>query len=289
MDSLLNNPDTISIAPVEPVRAKVVVGSVDTFDSLLTVRSSSDTVSLFDIMGPHATLLTTERGSAMAKKSTNYLQNAYDIIMILVIVVIYTRLIYLHKNLIPTIFKAEFYSYSATTLMDSFDVNVTKFIKWANVMFILSVSLFVYSLCIDTFSDAPAIVRSNLLPGVALLMLMYILWRKTTNAIIRNISGNSPFFDKIEFNNSLTFSFWAIIFTPLVLASAFAPSPLFYSLRYIMIAVLSIAVLQHTVELFRLFLKQKVSFIQYILYFCTVELLPISFVIVLTYKKISLF
>ena len=96
------------------------------------------------------------------------------------------------------------------------------------------------------------------------------------------------FFEALRLNDRFTFSFWGLVITPLVAVTAFVPNEMFIVLRYALIALFSLMVLHYTVELTKLFIRWRVSFLQYILYLCMVELLPISFIVTVIQKSETL-
>ncbi|MDE6183573.1 MAG: DUF4271 domain-containing protein, partial [Rikenellaceae bacterium] len=78
------------------------------------------------------------------------------------------------------------------------------------------------------------------------------------------------------------------IMAPLVLLTAFLPKELFGVVHYVVAAVFVLMAIHYLVEVTKLFIRVRVSFLQYILYLCMVELLPISFIITVV-QKIGLF
>lgn len=257
-------------------------------DTILTGGQSFVCRPLREVFGRDATMCAVEQSDSVCG-GAGLVPMYYDMAMAFVLVVIYSRMVYHYKQLMSTVFKAKFYSYTARMISESLDVGIVKLTDTASLLLVLSMILALTSTArYYGVSGLPDILCAHFMPVVAVVMVVVILWRKMLISVISSFSRAKTFFEAYRFNQRLTFSFWGLIMAPLVLLTAFLPKELFGVVHYVVAAVFVLMAIHYLVEVTKLFIRVRVSFLQYILYLCMVELLPISFIITVV-QKIGLF
>ena len=268
-------PDTV----VKTVRYPV---SAEDYEAL-SGRSVPIAAELDDVLGEAAVTVPFEPREAEPRMPVA--PPVYDIVVAMTIMVLYTRMLYLYKPLLPSVFKAKFYSYTARVLAESLDVNIIKLTDMSSLLLVLSLAP---ALCAIAGSYGLGGERygvsDHIMPIALAAVAIVALWRKLVVGIVRGASKSYMFFEALRLNDKLTFCFLGLIVTPVVAVTAFVPHDMFMVLRYAIMAALVLMVLHHTIELTKLFIRWRVSFLQYILYLCMVELLPISFIITVIQK-----
>jgi len=269
-------PDTIVIGMRYPVSAED--------DEALSERSVPVAAELTDALGE--TVVTVPSGPRAAETARSMAPPIYDIVAAMTLTMLYARMLYLYKPLLPSVFKAKFYSYTARVLAESLDVNIIKLADMSSSLLVLSLATALcaiersYGLWSGNYG-----VSAHLMPMTLAAVTIVVLWRKSVISIVRGASKSHMFFEALRLNDKLTFCFWGLVMPPLIALTAFVPNDMFMTLRYVIMAALVLMVLHHTIELTKLFIRWRVSFLQYILYLCTVELLPISFIVTVIQKS----
>ena len=282
-DTAVSVKNTVSLSTVVP---DCSVRPVE-WDSLLDGRVIPEEVDLKSMFGNRAEFVTeTGKESRFEKLSIRLDGHIYDTSIALVILVLYAFILTVYRNVIPVIFNAWFYRYSANKIMESLDINIDRVFTLSNILFLFSLSAFLSSLVkYWFFEQLPEGVGSHLFSLILGIVILLILYRIMMQYIVRYLSGSEVFFAKLRFYNRLTFTFGALVFTPLVLLCCFVPSGVFIYFKYVVIVAFLLLFVQYAVQQCRLFVEEKVSFLQYILYFCTVEIIPVSFILIYAYRK----
>lgn len=283
-DTVIHTPYARPYASVPDTVAEIVCYPVSAEDAeVLAGKSVPSVVGLNDVFGETAVTVPFEPRAAEPHRPVA--PPVYDIVAAMVITVLYARMLYLYKSLIPSVFKAKFYSYTARVLAESLDVNIIKLTDMSSLLLVLSLAP---ALC--AIAGAYGIggdrygVADHIMPIALAAVVLVALWRKTVVGIVRGASKSYMFFEALRLNDRLTFCFWGLVITPLVAMTAFVPQEMFTVSRYAVTAALVLMALHHTIELTKLFIRWRVSFLQYILYLCMVELLPISFIVTVIRK-----
>ena len=254
---------------------------------MLSQWSTPERAELTEVFGDR--VVTVPFVSCADKAEKPSASSVYDIVAAMVLMVLYTRMLYLYKHLIPSVFKAKFYSYTARVLTESFDVNIVKLTNMSSWLLGLSTAIALCALAGSYGIGGERYGLSDHMMPIALAAVAIVaLWRKIVVGIVRGASMSYMFFEALRLNDRFTFSFWGLVITPLVAVTAFVSNEMFIVLRYAVIALFVLMVLHYTVELTKLFIRWRVSFLQYILYLCMVELLPISFIVTVIQKSETL-
>lgn len=126
----------------------------------------------------------------------------------------------------------------------------------------------------------PAVESYYLFFGAVAAFLLVALYRRIAFGVMRWLTDSKNLFDEITFINRIDIVFIAIFYTPLAIIVGI--SGRLFVLGTIVMAGL---ILYHFVALYRYFRLRSFSKLQWILYLCTVEILPVSFIIALAIRK----
>ncbi|WP_281671272.1 DUF4271 domain-containing protein [Rikenella microfusus] len=107
-----------------------------------------------------------------------------------------------------------------------------------------------------------------------------MLYRRLAFGVMRSLTDDKEVFREITFLNRIDITFIAIFYTPLAVIVGVS-GRLFES----GMVVLAALVLYHFMALYKYFRIRSFSKLQWILYLCTVEILPVSFIIALAIRK----
>ncbi len=208
----------------------------------------------------------------------------------IVLFLFYCLMVRRYGYIIPVLFKSVFYKRSSMKLKDSLDVNISDMLTLGTLLFLLCLSVIVYTALgnMGGFDHSP-LLALWFIPGMLVALGGVCLFRALFHVTAGWLGNKKTFLHEIRFYNKIRFTFWSVWLTPLVLLCCFTPPHLFQYTIYIILFSLVILLIQHIIELYQLFIREKISFLQYILYFCTVELLPVSFLIVYTLREWAAF
>lgn len=126
----------------------------------------------------------------------------------------------------------------------------------------------------------PQVESYYLFFGAAAAFLCVALYRRAAFAVMRGLSDDKEVFREITFINRIDITFIAIFYVPL--AVVIGVSGRLFELGMIVLAGL---VVYHFISLYKYFRMRSFSKLQWFLYLCTVEILPVSFVIALAIRK----
>lgn len=127
------------------------------------------------------------------------------------------------------------------------------------------------------------------LPGVESYYLFFwalvaflgvVLYRRVAFGVMRWLTDDKHIFREVTFINRIDMAFIAVFYTPL--AVIIGVSGRFFAVGTCVLAVL---VAYHFMSLYKYFRIRSFSKLQWILYLCTVEILPVSFIIALAIRK----
>lgn len=126
----------------------------------------------------------------------------------------------------------------------------------------------------------PAVESYYLFFGAAAAFLCVALYRRIAFAVMRWLTDDKALFSEITFINRIDIVFIAIFYTPLAIivgisGRLFVPGTV----------VIGGLILFHFAALYKYFKLRAFSKLQWILYLCAVEILPVSFIIALAIRK----
>lgn len=126
----------------------------------------------------------------------------------------------------------------------------------------------------------PGIKSYYLFAGAAVAFLAIVLYRRIAFAVMKWLTDDKGAFQEVTFINRIDITFIAVFYTPL--AIIIGVSGRLFELGMV---VLSGLIVYHFIALYKYFRLRSFSKLQWILYLCTVEILPVSFIIALAVRK----
>lgn len=126
----------------------------------------------------------------------------------------------------------------------------------------------------------PGIKSYYLFAGAAVAFLAIVLYRRAAFAVMKWLTDDKGIFREVTFINRIDITFIAVFYTPL--AIVIGVSGRLFALGMVVLAGL---VVYHFIALYKYFRLRLFSKLQWILYLCTVEILPVSFIIALAIRK----
>lgn len=126
----------------------------------------------------------------------------------------------------------------------------------------------------------PQVKSYYLFAGAVVAFLGIVLYRRIAFTVMQWLTDDKSVFREVSFINRIDITFIAVFYTPL--AIIIGVSGRLFELG---IAVLAALVAYHFTALYKYFRLRSFSKLQWILYLCTVEILPVSFVIALAVRK----
>lgn len=126
----------------------------------------------------------------------------------------------------------------------------------------------------------PGIKSYYLFAGAVVAFLAIVLYRRVAFAMMKWLTDDKGAFREVTFINRIDITFIAVFYTPL--AIIIGVSGRLFELGMVVLAGL---VVYHFIALYKYFRLRSFSKLQWILYLCTVEILPVSFIIALAVRK----
>lgn len=120
-------------------------------------------------------------------------------------------------------------------------------------------------------------VLGNLLMAL-LIVLIFGFYTSIVKSIFYRVTKNRFFYRKLFFAERICLSSYTILLFPLILLT-YVSTPYQNSLVLVQFLLLIICFVHYLTTDFKLFIEEKVSYVQLILYFCTVKAVIIGFII----------
>lgn len=163
------------------------------------------------------------------------------------------------------------------TLMEGQGVDFIYFLRSGMALAILSgASLVMAWLEIQL----PRVESYYLFFGAVAAFFCVVLYRRIAFGLMRWLTDDKGVFREVTFINRIDITFIAIFYTPL--AVIIGVSGRLFELGVIVLAGFAA---YHFISLYKYFRIRSFSKLQWILYLCTVEILPVSFIIALAIRK----
>lgn len=126
----------------------------------------------------------------------------------------------------------------------------------------------------------PGVESYYLFFGAVAAFLLIVLYRRMAFVVMQWLTDEKELFHEITFINRIDITFIALCYTPL--AVIIGVSGRLFELGLVVLALL---ILYHFTSLYKYFRLRLFSKLQWILYLCAVEILPVSFIIALAIRK----
>lgn len=210
-------------------------------------------------------------------------------VLVVFIFLLYSLLLYRYGNLFGILWKNIAHKNSYNTIETSSDINIVDMFKFARITIFFTVTLSLYT--VISFLLQAEIIRDveiYIIPSLILILAVLLFYRFLIESVISYFSDGGCLIQKIRSLLFTNITFFAFVATPLVLVCGLSSFEMMqYAVYFLCFFILSV-VFSELYVCFKLFIKEKVSFLQYILYFCIVEIVPSSFIVVYLYRNLYL-
>lgn len=213
------------------------------------------------------------------EKYSDNVPSFFNIATSFTIVFIYSYIVFRYSKILSSVFKFPFSKFSESNMEESTNVDMPKLLFAANIMFLISTVV----LCanINRFGSVFTIDDFTMqftTPIAILLVGFVVFYRFIMSWLMRWVTQDFDFFHDLRFKSRMILSFFSLIVSPVIMITIFSPDQIFGILKYLMIIILIIFTLFYIIRIYQLFNSKKVSLLQYILYFCAIDFIPISFI-----------
>lgn len=234
--------------------------------------------SLDSLFGSKARLVTAKSVAGAGVDGDHY-YGVSEFSIVILAFLLYSLLLTMYRGVALYIFKALFYSYVATKLEQTHDVNVVRYMKFGGFIFYLYLAILVYGFVSDIFDNSFS--RELLLPAIFVGILIYALWRRLILLLIAYLASNSVIATRIIFHDNLSKSALVLLLAPISLLSLSQVSPFEQIVEYIGVSLIVGMIIHLLFKQIVTFNSLNVSFFQLILYLCATEFIPISSIYVI--------
>jgi hypothetical protein len=269
-DTLLFLPDS-SLLPVgEPVREESVFGEGGTLSASLTAATEPQPLS-----DPQANNLMILNG------------------LLLLLFFLYAVLVYRHRSSIVALFSATVMKGHLNQLAEEQSVTFRSFLRLGNTTALLAVLVVGLKVALEwqkinpgSFIPAPFIPWLAAI-GVAIGVLLW-MYKRLISGIIALLSGDRETVGKIFLFHRILFVGAATLFIPPMILLVLSDFQEYKSIFIVALSLLAGLLLYALAKSFSFFLGRKISILQWFLYLCVVEIVPISFFVLLALRDFRL-
>ena len=241
--------------------------------------------SITSVLGDSAKVLYTSHGEELANQSnqpatTGLSEHIFSISISFILVLFYAYFVSYHKKSILVVLKSATYSDSAHRIEAISDKNIEKAIRDSAYMFPVVVAygctILANSFLSDTYDYNIIIVFTLVLTMLVLLSIYKLV---LTNSIAY-ISSNKSLQIQIKLGSQIAKFVSITILFPITMLLSFTDISSSYILMGILLIIITFLTINSILTLFNIFRRENISFLEYILYLCTLEFIPISFLYV---------
>lgn len=198
-------------------------------------------------------------------------------VVMVVLICFYCYLLYRYRRDLMSCLKNIGSTENTLTLMEEQGADFAYFLRSGIVLAILGAS----SLIMAWLElHLPRIASYYLFLGAVAASLCVVLYRRVAFGVMQWLTDDKSIFQEVTFINRIDITFMAVFYTPI--AVIVGVSGRLFDLG--MIALLAL-VGYHFLALYKYFRLRLFSKLQWILYLCAVEILPVSFIIALAIRK----
>lgn len=242
------------------------------------------------VLGNKAELCSTLENNSNVYANSYILNETLTVVSLLFIVAFFCCTIYYNKSIVRSILNFPFSKFSEDNLRDSNDLKVIKVLQQFSLLYVLSLTLgflkigevTYFSTKIEPLNKYGALI-------FIIYMLLYNIYVKTANSALEWYNFQNYFFREYWFEKNLICSFLGIIATPCVILCVFASSNVIFYTKYVFFFIAITSIGYYLIKTYRFFKLKNVSLLQYILYFCTVEFIPISLLYVVINRYLDVY
>lgn len=200
----------------------------------------------------------------------------------------YTILICRYRNNIGLLFKAVTLRVSSEAVSDQQSLLFRRFVNGANWMGAFAILAIIMKLYLIFYLEEGSVIPvllDRLLPLIAVGSVVAVfVYRLLAHLIMLAINKDAEMVKEIKGFNKIVFAASAMVFVPLVMVYGFLPWN--SSLEVLSVVLLPVLVpfLYYAYKSYQLFVRRKLSILQWFLYLCAVEILPISYFVLLVLR-----
>lgn len=211
--------------------------------------------------------------------------------LLVLLFIFYAIIIFRFRNYIPVLFKSLSLQNKNETGNKEHSIVFKQFVNslnWLGISALLSVMLKIYLIATSSgfrFEGEPGVSYDRFVPLVFIAILISIaLYRLTAHLAIAIVSKDVGTVKEIIWFNRLFMAICVIIFTPVAMTLEFIPND-FTTTTLIVISIpLCLTLIYYVIKSYGFFKSRKFSILPWILYLCGVEILPISFFVLLVLR-----
>lgn len=199
---------------------------------------------------------------------------------------LYILHVYRYRDYIAMMFNASAVKGHLSQLVEDQAVSFRTFLRSASGVALLALLAILLKAALvwdaaDPVISLPAAFDPYLLPVAIGLILSVWLYKRIATGIIAGLSANYEEMGKIRLFGRMLFVLSFAVLTPVVLLCGLSDPKQYPILFGIFIILLIIILLHYLWKSFSFFVARKISILQWFLYLCAVEIMPISFFILL--------
>ncbi|MCC8019479.1 MAG: DUF4271 domain-containing protein [Rikenellaceae bacterium] len=263
-------------------------------DGLTAVREAAvpaDTVTAADIFGPATALATQEPGPSPFFEWVLTGNVPYSLAVVVLFAGFCLLFYYFrpHAATVAGLFRGTLY---IENLLGEHNYIFETFRRLLILLGLLASGLTIVRYCDSAFGEA---VNSSL-PGWAQMLPVPVVWGGLLaawfcqNFILRAagwLTYGSRFTDDLISLRNLGYGLVFLFTVPLMFTLALAPQAALPVLSWVFLPIVTGLLIFILIRTYMLFIGQKISILYWILYLCAVEILPVSFLVVLSVRSLS--
>lgn len=164
--------------------------------------------------------------------------------------------------------------FKSLLLIENRSVDVDSFMTYSTLLLYASIWITAFY-AISQFNIGIIDYSPWLLLLILLAPLCFLwLYRRLAHWICGVMGNNKEFYHQLRFFNKILFAFMSLIYIPVLLVVMFAGLNVYY-----LIALLAVLAVFYLERIYKYFNHRGFALLQWILYLCTVEILPVSFMV----------
>ena len=200
--------------------------------------------------------------------------------LLLALFMMYVAVVFRFRDSVVHLFKAVIGMIPMNAAIENGNMLFRLFIDTVNAMGTTAVAALLLALYISSGG-----VESYAPVAICAVLLGVYIYRKTVTAVIARLSTDRGFVYEAAFFDRVVFALATMVIAPIVMAAGFFSENIENIFWIILAIILIVTVLYYLVRNLKFFNSGKVSVLQWFLYLCAVEILPVSFFVLLLLKN----
>lgn len=191
---------------------------------------------------------------------------------------LYCYVLYRFRRDITTAIKNIGHTKDMLTYMEEQGADLVHFLRQGMLLFTLNISLVL--LAWPRFGAMQWLQNGYLVAGAVGVGGLLILYVALMMRLVGLISGDRRQMQELQFISSVELSMSALVFSPMALVMALSGRFFLFGLLLFMVVYIF-----HIITLYKYFAMSTFSKFQLILYLCTVEILPVSYILAMAVRE----